>query len=143
MSRMAARTRGRIALDFSPERMTSRAGIRGVGIALLSFVACSTDQFDFVPDPDAGTRGHPRGGGGVATSASDGHGGAATTGTGGTPAVGSGGMAASSGSSGGPMCGNGKCEQPPETCANCPGDCGACVCGNGSCDPGENCTSCP
>jgi hypothetical protein len=46
-----------------------------------------------------------------------------------------------------PVCGNGACEGPSETTANCPMDCHAAgpICGDAVCDMagGENSTNCP
>jgi len=44
-------------------------------------------------------------------------------------------------------CGDASCDEPYETCENCPGDCGECPppsdCGNGVCEAGEDYINCP
>jgi hypothetical protein len=45
-----------------------------------------------------------------------------------------------------PLCGNGRCDTPGETCASCQQDCGSCAfCGNMRCEStmNETCENCP
>jgi len=55
------------------------------------------------------------------------------------------------GGTGGSVCGNVRCEAPPESCLSCPSDCPCSAgtggvgfsCGNQVCEPGESCSTCP